>query len=266
MLCPACVRSSIRAGELPPWIDNRLSSPALRVQYGELLEAVVTRYRDDIAMWWIGGEVNMGGDGLGWDEWKDWMGWQSGLIKGIDPNATVAVSFGSWTGYHEQIPPNAIHEVDGTLELVERGVDFDVVAIEYHFGTLQNGSIEELRQAVEDLKAAGKEIFIWEVYYPGAGDPAYQDGWGWAFPPAAGYSEAWQSEQMLETLILFHDDPKIIGFNMFHLVEIGCDDIDPEDGEAGWRCYAGLIGSDGTPKAVYFAVKAYWDSVSTKYN
>ena len=34
--------------------------------------------------------------------------------------------------------------------------------------------------------------------------------------------------------------------------------------EAGWRCYAGLVRSDGTPKEAYFRIRDYWNEISGK--
>jgi hypothetical protein len=65
------------AGELPYWIENRFSNPKLKEQYGELIQAIVSRYKDKIDMWWIGLEVNLGGDGLSWGTWVDWLSWQT---------------------------------------------------------------------------------------------------------------------------------------------------------------------------------------------
>ena len=248
-------------GDIPSWIENKYANPQLREQYRELLQATVSRYKDDIYMWWIGSEVNMGGDidAFSWKMWKEWIGLQVNWIRAIDPDAKIAISFGSWTDYHEQMPPNAIHEIDGSRELINNeGVDFDVVAIEYHYGTLQNGDINNLRQALTDLKSVGKEIFIWEVFYPGGTDSKYQNYWDWEYPPEDGYTEEWQADQLYETLKIAYEDPKIIGVTMFHFQEITYDEINPADWEAGWRCYAGLVRADGTPKEAYFKIRDYW--------
>jgi len=49
-------------GDIPSWIENKYSNLQLKEQYRELLQAIVSRYKDDIYMWWIGFEVNLGGD------------------------------------------------------------------------------------------------------------------------------------------------------------------------------------------------------------
>jgi hypothetical protein len=253
-------------GDIPSWIENKYSNPQLKEQYRELLQAIVSRYKDDIYMWWIGFEVNLGGDvdAFSWEMWKKWVGLQVSWMRVIDPDAKIAISFGSWTDCHEQMPPNAIHEGDGTRELINEGVDFDVIAIEYHYGTLQNGDIDNFRQALTNLKSVGKEIFIWEVFYPGGTDPKYQDYWSWEFPPDEGYTEEWQANQLYETLKLAFEDAKIIGINMFHFQEITYEEIDPTDREAGWRCYAGLVRVDGTPKEAYFKIRDYWKMISDR--
>ncbi len=250
------------SGELPGWIDNSYLDPELKNQYGELLEAIVERYKDDVDMWWIGLEVNLGGDGMSWEEWKDWLEWQTGLMRSVDPDARIAISFGSWTDYFEPMPPNAIHEIDGALELAAEGTEFDVIAIEYHYGTLQAGDTSDLGAALEDLKSVGKDIFIWEVFYPGGTDPTYQDCWSWVEEPDCGYTEEWQAEQWVETLEMAYQDPLIVGINVLHLQDITYALIDPADWEAGWRCHAGLVRADGTPRQAYHDVKAYWESVS----
>jgi arabinogalactan endo-1,4-beta-galactosidase len=134
-------------------------------------------------MWWIGGEVNMRGDidAFSWDMWKEWLEWQVPLIRASDPDAVIAISFGSWTDYHElyKMPPNAIHEVAGAEELIDEGIDYDVIAIEYHYGSLNEGGIAELKNALRQLGRVGKDIFIWEAFYPGGTDPEYQSCWGW---------------------------------------------------------------------------------------
>lgn len=223
------------AGEgTPPWLENRLSNPQLKPEYGAFLQAMVSRYKDDVSMWWVGEEINLGGDGPSWKQQKEWIKWQVGLMREIDPDARIAISFGSWTDYHEEIPPNAVHEVEGGKQLMDEGVDFDVIAMEYHYGTLQKGDLNSLRNALNDIKAVGKEIFIWEVFYPGGTDPDYQDYWDWKYSPDGGYTEEWQADQVYETLKMAFEDPKIIGINIFHFQEITFDEINPTDWEAGW--------------------------------
>ncbi len=249
------------AGELPAWVENSIGNPELRIQYGEFVSAIVERYRDETDMWWIGLEVNLGGDGLSWDEWRDWLAWQVGIMRDGDPDARIAVSFGSWEGYHEPIPANAIHEVDGALELVAEGVDFDVIAIEYHHGTLQSGGIDEMVAALDDLKSVGKDIFIWEVFYPAETDTLFQQHWSWVEAPPGGYTEDWQAEMCVATLRAAYEDPQVIGLNVLHFQDITYDDIDPTDWEAGWRCHAGFVRSDATPRRAYDDVRNLWFSL-----
>ncbi|MHA1376770.1 MAG: hypothetical protein ACTSRG_00125 [Candidatus Helarchaeota archaeon] len=174
---------SIR-GEIPNWIDNNISGPKsnyqLKTEYQALLNHTISRYKNNITMWWIGFEVNMGGDVncWNWTMWKDWLNWQVGFMKNIDPNAKIMISFGSWLDYHEPIPPTGIDEINGTQELITMGIDFDVVGIEYHYGTLQNGSLIELDDAIRQLEQItnDKEIFLWEVYYPGL-NKSYNSNW-----------------------------------------------------------------------------------------
>ncbi|MHA1300413.1 MAG: hypothetical protein ACTSO9_13420 [Candidatus Helarchaeota archaeon] len=53
-------------GEIPNWIDNNISGPQadcqLKTEYEELLNLTVSRYQNSIDIWWIGFEVNLGGD------------------------------------------------------------------------------------------------------------------------------------------------------------------------------------------------------------
>jgi len=249
------------AGDIPLWIENQYSNPELKKNYQELIEAIVSRYKDDVFMWWIGLEVNLGGDGLSWVEWKEWLKWQVDIIKKIDSETRVAISFGSWEDYHESIPLNAIHEIDAIEELVNQDVEFEVVAIEYHYGTLQEGGIDSLEDALYDLKSTGKEIFLWEIFYPGDTDSEYQDYWSWDYPPVGGYSEEWQAEQLYQTLRLSFEDEQIVGINILHFQDLSYEDINPTDWEAGWRCHAGLVRNDGTPKEAYNVIKNYWISV-----
>lgn len=249
-------------GEIPDWLENKLSNPELLSQYGALLQAIVSRYRDDIDMWWIGLEVNLGGDGPPWETWREWIQWQVELIREIDTSTKIAVSFGSWSDYHEDIPLNAIHEFDGVRQLIDDGVAFDVVAMEYHYGTLQNGDVGDMREALDQLKATGKEIFLWEVFYPAETDPDYQGYWSWEFPPNEGYTEEWQADQLHQTLEIAFEDPQIIGVNILHFQDLSYELIDATEWEAGWRCYAGLVGNDGTPRQAYFRVRDYWNEVS----
>jgi len=233
------------AGEgTPAWLENRLSNPQLKQEYGEFFTAIVFRYREDVAMWWVGEEVNMGGDGLSWVQQKEWIKFQIGVIRNIDPDARIAVSFGSWTDYHEEMPQNAINEAEGAQQLVDEGIDFDIIAIEYHYGTLQKGDIKNLRNALSDIESVGKEIFIWELFYPCGTDFEYQENWNWKYPPECGYSEEWQADQLLETLKLVYEDSKIIGIFIYHFQDITYDKINPTDSEAGWICFARLVRSD----------------------
>jgi len=247
------------AGEgTPDWLENRLSNPLLKKNYGVFLKALVSRYRNDVDMWLVGEEVNLGGDGLSWQRQKEWIKWQVGLMRDADPDGRIAISFGSWVDYHEEIPPNAIGEVEGALQLIDEGVDFDVVAMEYHYGTLQEGDLSDLRGALDSIESTGKEIFIWEIFYPGGTDPEYQEYWDWEYPPECGYNEKWQAGQLYQTLKMAYEDTEIIGIFIYHFQDITYDQISSADWEAGWRCYAGLVRSDGTPKEAYFKIKDYW--------
>jgi hypothetical protein len=254
-------------GSIPSWINNNLSGPLdgsqLRSEYRELLDAVVSRYKNNITMWWVGFEVNLGGDidVFNWTMWKQWLNWQVEDINAKDPDGKIMISFGSWIDYHEQIPPTGIDEINGTLQLINMSLDFDVVGIEYHYGTLQNGTLTNLMNAIEQLKACGKEIFIWEVFCPSETDLTYQANWTWDFPPQEGYSEEWQATQLLEILKMSYNDPQIIGLNMFHFLDITYNEINPEEWEAGWRCHAGLIRANGTAKKAYYDIKDYWNSI-----
>ncbi|MHA1300412.1 MAG: hypothetical protein ACTSO9_13415 [Candidatus Helarchaeota archaeon] len=196
--------------------------------------------------------------------WKDWLNWQIGVVRAIDQNAKIMISFGSWLDYHEPIPPTGIDEINGTQELITMDINFDIVGIEYHYGTLQNGSINELENAITQLEQAaiGKSIFLWEVYYPGLNN-SYNSNWSWSFPPAGGYNDTWQADMLRETLRIAYQDPKIVGFNMFHLLERNITDLDPSEYETGMRCYAGLINATGHPKQAYYSVRDYWNSLSS---
>ncbi len=250
------------AGDLPSWIENDLSNPQLQTQYSELLSAVMARYQEDIDLWWIGLEVNLGGDGLGWETWKDWLRWQVGTMRTNDPAARIMISFGSWTNCPCDIPPNARHEIDAAHELLDEGIDFDVIAMEYHYGTLQDGGIEELRQALEALKAVGLDIFLWEIFYPSETDKVFEENWDWKNPPQGGYTEAWQAAQWIQTLELAFQDPQIIGLNVHHFQDLTYEMIDPLDWEAGWRCHAGLLYPDGTPKEAYYQLVDTWHALT----
>jgi len=57
----------------PNWLENRLSNPQLKPEYGAFLQAMVSRYKGDVSMWWVGEEINMGGDGLSWVQQKEWI-------------------------------------------------------------------------------------------------------------------------------------------------------------------------------------------------
>ena len=108
----------------------------------------------------------------------------------------------------------------------------------------------------------GKEIFIWEVFYPGGTDSNHQDNWDWRYPPEGGYTEEWQAEQLYETLKMAYEMPQVIGINILHFQEITYSDTEPDNWEAGWRCYAGLVRADGTPKEAYFRIRNYWNEIS----
>jgi hypothetical protein len=44
----------------PSWLENRLSNPSLRSEYGEFLSALANRYKDDLDMWWVGRRLILG--------------------------------------------------------------------------------------------------------------------------------------------------------------------------------------------------------------
>ncbi|MCD6120756.1 MAG: hypothetical protein J7K04_02850 [Spirochaetales bacterium] len=60
---------------------------------------------------------------------------------------------------------------------------------------------------------------------------------------------------------IVYEDNQIIGINMFHLLEVTYNEYDPSNYETGWRCFAGLIKSDGTPKQAYYMVRDYCNEI-----
>ncbi len=247
------------AGDVPGWIDNRYSNEELWTQYGELVANIVARYRGVVDMWWVGHETNAGGDGLPWEEWKDLLWWQVDLVRTVDAGADIAVSLVSWTDYNWALPIGAVHEIDGALELEYTGVDYDVIAIEYRYGTIQDGDVDDLARAISDLETVGRPLFIGGIFYPASTDPAHdEEDWGWYEAPFSGYSELWQADMWEETLELLYADPSIVGLNAVHFQDITYAYIDPSSPEAGWRTHAGILESDGTPKEAYFRLRDSW--------
>jgi hypothetical protein len=190
----------------------------------------------------------------------DWIKWEAGLIKSIDPNAKIVIPLTPTEFRPEEHLSNAgdhgkLLVSDFVERMIQENVQFDAFGFNVASGAYDKvDNWTTLRAALDKWSTIDKEIFVWAMGYPANND----DHMPFHNPRSGGYSEEWQTEQYVNSLRILVENPKVIGvsIDLFDYTE-------PTGNSIHW----GLVGGDRTKPETLFkrpsfdAVKAYWASV-----
>lgn len=270
----------------PGWVDiDNLYE--FREQYGDYLQEFLIRYRGRVKVYSVFGELEGAAYGLSIEETIAWAKWQTDLIREIDPEAMILIQVGDMHWYFPdeveiQIEQNTFMPKWRILEmLMAAGVDFDGLAVEAHYSMATPGDWHQFIEAIELLTASGKYLYIWEIYYPSCYNPCLYFNWQdraltpkqmpaeWPYPPDT-YTEAWQKDQVENTLHSLIENDRVLGINYGTLA--GANLMDgltntPGVGFGQDLCSQpsiinlGLLHSDFSPKPSFMALRDYWWSL-----
>jgi hypothetical protein len=255
----------------PAWVDTR-NITRFKEQYGKYLEEFVGRYRGRVDSYFIFGELSGTAPNQTLEETMEWAVWQTSLIRRLDPSARIFIQTGDMR-YFLRPGPAVIHE-DGNeitympewmiLEaLIQADVDFDGIAIESHHGTKDPGDWHQLEERIGNLTSYGREVFVWEIWYPSEYDPELYFDWrssmelpqnppySWPYSPET-YTVEWQRDQVVNTMRMLVENPGVTGVSWFVLV----------DGHHDWgNASSGLLDSDFIAKPSYDGLSNCWWSL-----
>ncbi len=251
---------------IPGWVNTGDLDGEFKTQYGEFVRAVVDQAIQrglSIDYYLVELEANYAGHELpGHPEitnaWIiNWIKWESDLIKSLDPRAKIVIPLTPTEFRPEESLDNTgdlgkILLADFVERLIQSGVSFEAFGFNVASGVYDKiDDTATLEAFLTGWSTIEKEIFVWALGYPADND----DHLPFNNPRPAGYSEAWQSQQYVNSLQLFLDNPKVIGAS-----------LDLYDyTEAGWATpvHWGLVsGESSSPvhskRPGFDAVKAYW--------
>ena len=205
----------------------------------------------------------------------EWAIWQTNLIRKLDPSAKIFIQTGD-TRYFLRPGPQTIHEERKAITympewmimeaLMQANVDFDGIAIESHHGTKDPGDWHQLEERIKNLTSYGREVFVWEIWYPSDYDPNVYFDWKssveltqhtpFQWPHSSEtYTREWQRNQIESIMRMLVENPHVTGVSWFVLV----------DGYHDWgNASSGLIDSSLVPKPSYNALRSYWWSLFTQ--
>ena len=276
-------------GELsaaPGWA-NPDDLDAFQRQYDGYLRQFLARYRGRVNAYSVFGELEGTAYGLSVEETIAWAKWETGLIREIDPEAVILIQVGDTHWYFPdrmeiQLEHVILRPKWRIMEmLIDGEVDFDGFAVETHYSMAAPGDWRQLKEAVEALTAYGKYIYIWESSYPSDYNPCVYFNWQeraltpkqipakWPYPPET-YTEAWQQDQLVNTLRTLVENDRVLGYNYGTLA--GANFVDgptnaPGVGFGEDLCDQpstidlGLVLSDFSPKPGFTALRDYWRSL-----
>jgi len=270
------VRAGPPFGDLnvaPDWVDTR-NLTRFRRQYGDYLERFAERYRGRVDLHLVFGELEGALPHRTLDETLEWARWETSIIRRSDPGAEIMIQTGDMRYFMREMPRetwtfNGVTHLPEWMileALIDGGVDFDGVAVESHHGTKDPGDWHLLKERIENLTAYGKDVFVWEIWYPSAYDPNVYFDWRpseelpqqppYRWPHSADtYTVEWQRDQTLNTMKMLVENPRVIGVSWFVFI----------DGHLDWgNASSGLVDKNLAPKPSYLSLRDHWRSLFTR--
>jgi len=276
-------------GELtaaPDWV-NTDDLDSFQRQYGEYLRQFLARYRGQVNVYSVFGELEGSACGLSIEETVAWAKWETGLIREIDPEAVILIQVGDTHWYFPDAMEIQIEHATFMPKwrimemLMDGGVDFDGFAVETHYSMAAPGDWRQLEKAVESLTAYEKYVYIWETFYPSEYNPCVYFNWQeraltpkqipaeWPYSPET-YTEAWQRDQLVNTLRTLVENDRVLGYNYGTLAGANFVDGPTDSPGVGFgqnlcdqpsTINLGLVRSDLSPKPGFIALQDYWRSL-----
>jgi hypothetical protein len=252
---------------IPAWVDKDNLDGVFKEEYGDYVRHVVEYVVENnipIDIYLVELEANYAGHEISGNDWItnawiiDWIKWEVGIIKSIDPTAKIVIPLTSTEFRPEESLDNTgdrgkILVSDFVERMIQENVQFDAFGFNVASGAYSKvDDWTVLQSALDNWSSIDKEIFVWSLGYPANND----DNLPFNNPRADGYSEEWQREQYVNSLRILIENPKVIG------ASIGLYDYQ----EAGWAApfHWGLVAGDrATPENLskrtsFDAVKDYW--------
>jgi len=252
--------------DLPGWVNTDNLDGEFKEQYGEFVQEVVgqVKQRDiHVDVYLVELEANFAGHEIAGgnltNAWIiDWIKWEAGLIKSLDPDAKIVIPLTPTEFSPEESLDNTddrgkILVADFVERMIQENVQFDAFGFNIASGVYHKiDNWTALQTVLDKWSTIDKEIFVWAMGYPANND----DNLPFRYPREGGYSEEWQKEQYVNSLRLLLKNPKVIG--------VSVDLFDYQ--EPGWAApfHWGLVGGDRTKPETLFkrpsfdAVKGYW--------
>ena len=252
--------------DLPGWVNKDNLDDEFKEQYGEFVREAVKQVKQrgiNVDIYLVELEANFAGHEIAGgnltNAWIiDWIKWEVGLIKSINPTAKIVIPLTPTEFRPEESLDNTddrgkILVADFVERMIQENVQFDAFGFNVASGAYDKvDNWETLQTTLDVWSSIDKEIFVWALGYPANND----DNLPFHNPRVGGYSEEWQTEQYVNSLRILIENPKVIG--------VSIDLFDYQ--EPGWAApfHWGLVGGDWTKPETLFkrlsfdAVKAYW--------
>jgi hypothetical protein len=253
--------------DIPAWIKRDNLDGEFKEQYGEYVQEAVRQVKQrniHVDAYCVELEANFAGHSIPGNDWItnawiiDWIKWEVGLIKSLDPNAKIIIPLTPTEFRVDESLDNTgdcgrILVSDFVERTIQENVQFDAFGFNIASGAYDNiDNWPTLQAALDNWSTIDKEIFVWGMGYPANND----DNLPFKCPREGGYSEEWQEEQYVNSLRLLLENPKVIG--------VSVDVYDFQEPELAAPCHWGLVGGDSTnPETLskrpsFDAVKDYW--------
>jgi hypothetical protein len=250
---------------IPAWVNKKDLDGEFKEEYGEFVQEAIRQVKQrniSVDIYLVELEANFGGHEIQeniTNAWIiDWIKWEVGLIKNIDPDAKIVIPLTPTEFRPEETLDNTsdrgkILVADFVERMIQENVQFDAFGFNVASGTYDKvDNWETLQTALDVWSSIDKEIFVWALGYPANND----DNLPFHNPRAGGYSEEWQTEQYVNSLRILIENPKVIG--------VSIDLFDYQEPGLAVPYRWGLVGGDHTrPETLskrpsFDAVKEYW--------
>jgi len=253
--------------DIPSWVNKDNLDGEFKEEYGEYVKETINQVKQrniHVDIYLVELEANFAGHEISGNDWItnawiiDWIKWEVGIIKSIDPTAKIVIPLTPTEFRPEESLDNTddrgkILVEDFVKRMMQENVQFDAFGFSIASGAYDKVDDWTALQTVLDTwSTINKEIFVWAMGYPANNN----DNLPFNHPRESGYSEEWQKEQYLNSLRILLGNHKVIG------VSIDLYDFQ----EPGWAApfHWGLVGGDRTRPETLFkrlsfdAVKEYW--------